>query len=67
MDLIQQNFKLDNGRFYMEQNPKIGTYEVKEDPDQKEKDEIVSKIEAVDSKLKQNLSERERRDVKNKI
>lgn len=44
MDLIQQNFKLDNGRFYMEQNPKIDTYEVKEDPDQKEKDEKSQRL-----------------------
>ena len=47
----------DNNRFYTEYDPKIDTYVVKEDPDQKEKDEIVSQIQAADDRLEQNLSE----------
>ena len=42
---------------------KTDTNIVKEDPDQIEKDKIISKIEAADARLEQNLSERDRRDV----
>ena len=42
---------------------KTDTNIVKEDPDQIEKDKIISKIEAAAARLEQNLSERDRRDV----
>lgn len=42
MDLIQQNLPSGNDRFYTKYDPKTDTYNVKEDPDQKEKDEINS-------------------------
>ena len=64
MDLKEQNLPPDNDRFYTEYDPKTDTHIVKEDPDQKEKDEIVSKIQDVDPSLEQNLSECNRRNMK---
>lgn len=54
MDLIRHNLPPDNDRFYTEYNP-----------NQKDKDEIISQIQATDDRLEQNLSGSEKRVIKN--